>query len=62
MGGVDFITELRKLDKKIPVFVVSGYAENSVMKNPGTYGFTASISKPFAIEDLSQMLNKYISA
>jgi PAS domain S-box-containing protein len=62
MGGIEAVKEIRKMDAgaEIPVFVVSGYADNSVMTNPGEYGFTASISKPFTIEELSEMLNKNI--
>ena len=58
MGGLEAVTEIRKLNKDIPVFVASGYADNSVMKDPVGYGFTASISKPFTIAELSEMLNK----
>ncbi len=58
MGGMEAVAEIRKLNKEIPVFVASGYADNSVMKNPVEYGFTASISKPFTIAELSEMLNK----
>jgi PAS domain S-box-containing protein len=62
MGGIDAVKEVRKLDNKIPVFVTSGYADDPVLKNPVTYGFTASISKPFTIEELSEMLNKNVKA
>jgi PAS domain S-box-containing protein len=61
MGGKEAVAEIRKLNKVIPVFVASGYAENSVMKNPGEYGFTASISKPFTIAELSEMLNRHLT-
>jgi two-component system, cell cycle sensor histidine kinase and response regulator CckA len=60
MGGIEAVAEIRKRDGKIPVFVVSGYAENSAIKNPGDYGFTASISKPFTIAELSEMLNRHL--
>ncbi|HJX63412.1 MAG TPA: PAS domain S-box protein [Polyangia bacterium] len=62
MGGVEAVAAMRKLNKDIPIFVASGYADNSVMRNPIEHGFTASISKPFTISDLSQMLRKYLSA
>lgn len=58
MGGMEAVKEVRKLDAAIPVFVASGYADDAVMKNPVDYGFTASISKPFTIAELSEMLNK----
>jgi CheY-like chemotaxis protein len=60
MGGTEAVKEIRKLNKEIPVFVASGYAENSVMKNPVEFGFTASISKPFTLAELSEMLNKCV--
>jgi PAS domain S-box-containing protein len=60
MGGIETVEAIRKLDKNVPVFMVSGYADNSVMKNPDKYGFTASLSKPFTIAELSEMLNKYV--
>jgi PAS domain S-box-containing protein len=58
MGGIEAVGEIRKLNKEIPVFVMSGYADNSTMKNPLDYGFTASIPKPFTIAELSEMLNR----
>jgi CheY-like chemotaxis protein len=61
MGGVETVAAMRKLNKEIPIFVVSGYADNSVMRNPVEHGFTASISKPFTISELSEMLRKYLS-
>jgi signal transduction histidine kinase/ligand-binding sensor domain-containing protein/CheY-like chemotaxis protein len=57
MGGIAAVSEIRKLNGTIAVFVASGYADDSAMKNPGEYGFTASVSKPFTIVELSQMLN-----
>ena len=60
MGGIEAVAELRKLNKDIPVFVASGYAEKSVMKDPVRFGFTASICKPFTMAELSEMLNRYL--
>jgi CheY-like chemotaxis protein len=60
MGGMEAVAEIRKLNKNIPIFVASGYSDNSVIKKPIEYGFTASISKPFTIAALSEMLNKYL--
>jgi PAS domain S-box-containing protein len=60
MGGIEAVKEIRKLDTDIPVFVASGYADDPVITNPVEYGFTASISKPFTIAELSDMLNKFV--
>jgi len=61
MGGMEAIAELRKIDTKTPVFVASGYAEGTIMKNPVEYGFTASIGKPFRKIELIEMLETYIN-
>jgi two-component system, cell cycle sensor histidine kinase and response regulator CckA len=60
MGGKTAVREVRKLDSKIAVFVTSGYADDPIMKNPGAYGFTASISKPFRKSELAELLNKHL--
>ncbi len=59
MCGLEAVAHIRKIDQTVPVFVASGYAENLVLKNPKEYGFTASISKPFTIAELSKMLNAH---
>jgi CheY-like chemotaxis protein len=43
MGGKAAVEEIRKFNKEIPIFVMSGYAEDSIIKNPVEHGFTASI-------------------
>ncbi|MBN1698904.1 MAG: PAS domain S-box protein [Spirochaetales bacterium] len=60
MGGKDIIKEIRTLNAGIPVIVVSGYADDPIMKNPEKYGFTASICKPFRRTDLAKILEKYM--
>lgn len=62
MGGIDAVTEIRKTDKNIPIFVSSGYADDPVMSNPEEYGFNGSITKPFTKEELIQMLNRFIKS
>ncbi len=61
MGGKAAITEIRKIDKEVPVFVSSGYAEDPIMSSPVEYGFTDSLCKPFMISDLSDLLDKYLN-
>ena len=60
MGGKAAIEEIRKINTKIPAFVISGYAEDPVIKNPTEFGFMASICKPFRKSELSEMLNKFM--
>jgi CheY-like chemotaxis protein len=44
----------------VPIFVASGYAVDPIIAHPVEYGFTASISKPFKIADLTEMLDKHL--
>jgi len=60
MGGKDAIREIRKLDKRITVFVASGYSEDPIMATPEAFGFTASISKPFLRDDLIKLLSEHM--
>jgi signal transduction histidine kinase/ActR/RegA family two-component response regulator len=60
MGGLEAVSKIRDIDKEIPVFVSSGYADNPVVSNPQKYGFTASISKPFTKKELMKVLNGYL--
>ncbi len=61
LGGKDTIRKIRKIDQEIPVFVASGYSEDTAIATPESFGFTASIEKPFVISQLAQMLAKYLS-
>jgi CheY-like chemotaxis protein len=60
MGGKEAISEIRKRDPDIPVFVASGYAEDPIMSDPAAYGFTASLTKPFRLIELSGIFRKYL--
>lgn len=62
MGGKETVAEIRKIVEEIPIFVSSGYSDNPVMANPKEYGFTGSISKPFRIIELIELLNKHLKA
>ncbi|WP_022666597.1 hybrid sensor histidine kinase/response regulator [Desulfospira joergensenii] len=61
MGGRETIQEIRRTDKDLPVFVASGYSEDEVMADPGAFGFTASIQKPFTVQDISRIFERYLS-
>jgi CheY-like chemotaxis protein len=60
MGGKETVSEIRKLNSNIPVFVTSGYADDPVMQNPSEYGFTASICKPFMKNEFVKMLSIFL--
>jgi PAS domain S-box-containing protein len=58
MGGKEAVVEIRKIDRQVPVFVASGYADDPVMASPKEHGFTDSICKPFRRIDLAEMLRR----
>jgi PAS domain S-box-containing protein len=60
MGGREAVGELRTTGLTIPVFAASGHAEDPVIADPGRFGFTASIRKPFVKRDLVRMLRKHL--
>jgi len=56
MGAEQTIQQIRKMDNRVKAVVTSGYSEDSVMKNYRKYGFIASLSKPFDVEQLKKLL------
>jgi PAS domain S-box-containing protein len=62
IGGREAILEIRSINPDIPVFAISGYAEDPVIANPEDYGFTGSLCKPFKMADLAALLNKHVTS
>lgn len=62
MGGLEAVSKIREIDKKVPVFVSSGYTDDPIMANPQKFGFTTSIAKPFKKSELMKVLNMYIKS
>jgi CheY-like chemotaxis protein len=60
LGGKDIITDLRSLNKELPIFAISGYSDDPIMKDPNVYGFTASLCKPFRRNEVMQILEKHM--
>jgi CheY-like chemotaxis protein len=60
MGGKATVDAIRKVDQDVPVFVSTGYSDSPVVADPGAYGFTASIGKPFNKAELTEILDKYV--
>jgi two-component system cell cycle sensor histidine kinase/response regulator CckA len=62
MGGEAAAAAIRKIDRAVPLFVASGYAEDPILAAPRQYGFTDSICKPFIKAELAAMLAKHIKS
>lgn len=58
MGGREAIERLQKIDPGIKAIVSSGYSNDPIMSDYKKYGFMGVISKPYKIEDLSQIIGK----
>ncbi len=61
MGGRETLNNIRTFNTTIPVFVVSGYADDPIMKDPSQFGFSGSLCKPFRKAELTSMLEKYFA-
>ncbi len=56
MGGKEAVKELLKTDPRVKAIVSSGYSQDAIMANYREYGFSAIISKPYKLTDLSKAL------
>ncbi len=56
MGGLETLSELRKLDPQVKVIVASGYCDDPVMANFFAFGFSGILRKPFSLDDLQQVI------
>jgi DNA-binding NarL/FixJ family response regulator len=60
MGGKESIEKLLEIDPQVKVIVASGYSNDPVMANYSDYGFKGVISKPFLINELSEVINEVL--
>lgn len=61
MNGKEAIEKIREIDKTVPAFLSTGYAEDPIVADPQAHGFTDSIGKPFDVRELSEKLQKYLN-
>ena len=57
IGGKEALADLREIDPQVKAIVSSGYASDPVMANYREYGFSAVLSKPYQLEELSKVLH-----
>jgi CheY-like chemotaxis protein len=61
-GGRETVGPLRQLLPDLPIIASSGYSEDPVMAQPLQFGFSASLSKPFRLDDLSDLLARLVAS
>ena len=61
MGGRETIERLSQIDPAVNAIVVSGYAQDPALMEFQTYGFKASIAKPYTLEELDTTLHSVIA-
>jgi CheY-like chemotaxis protein len=60
MGGKETIKKMLEINPKVKAIVSSGYSNDPIMADFKQYGFSGVITKPYEIEDLSELLYKVI--
>ncbi|OGP61639.1 MAG: hypothetical protein A2V65_04310 [Deltaproteobacteria bacterium RBG_13_49_15] len=58
MGAKETIKRLKEIDPDISAFVSSGYSDEPIMIDFDKYGFKGSLSKPFNVIQLQQILTQ----
>ena len=61
MGGAEALAQLLKMDPAVKAIVSSGYSSGPVISNFRDYGFTAVVTKPYRIQELSEILHRVLS-
>lgn len=59
-GGRDTVGPLRELLPRLPIIASSGYSDDPIMADPKRFSFSASLSKPFLLSELSGLLTEVI--
>ncbi len=61
MGGKETIKMLKQINPGIKAIVSSGYSDDPIMSEYGSYGFQGVVEKPYTIEELGQTLHRVIN-
>lgn len=60
MDGAQVLKEIKKLDPEIKSIVSTGYNTNDIMDDPKVFGFDAAIPKPYSLDKLKDVLNRFL--
>jgi CheY-like chemotaxis protein len=62
MGGKETLDVLKELDPDVKAIVASGYSNDPVVSEYREFGFKASLTKPFDLEDLADVLARVLGS
>jgi PAS domain S-box-containing protein len=62
MGGREATARLLEQNRNARIVVSSGYSNDPVMADPGRYGFTGILRKPYTQEDLAHVVAEQLAA
>jgi CheY-like chemotaxis protein len=62
MGATDVLNAIREMDGEARAVVASGYSYKPELQDFEKYGFVDRMQKPFRMNDLSEMLERHLSA
>lgn len=62
IGGMETAALLKKIDPSVKTVAMSGYTDHEVMAEPGKYGFTSVLNKPFRLGEFSMVLKSILPA
>ena len=60
-GGRETVRPLRQLLPDLPIIASSGYSDDPVMADPAQFGFSASLRKPFRLNELGDLLTRLVA-
>jgi PAS domain S-box-containing protein len=61
MGGREAIELLNEIDPSVNAVIVSGYAQDATLTEFQSYGFKASMAKPYTLEELGTTLHSIMA-
>jgi two-component system, cell cycle sensor histidine kinase and response regulator CckA len=60
MGGHESLARLREINPEVKAIVSSGYFHDPIVANHRAHGFSGIVSKPYTIDEMSEMLHRLI--
>lgn len=60
LGAPETLSKLAELDPGVKALVSSGYADDAVISDFGSFGFRAALAKPYRLDDVAEALRRTI--